>query len=238
MAAAFGPEVAELPLLGWCRLMRGQCARSTKVGEHGFTLILPWEDVARVESTLRARGAEHGLVRAPHEAIEACAIQNGFFRAHAFSEINGLSKMHARGLTPVEAGVQWLTSPDKGFVGCTSLQRQQLVGVRERVVMLATRGSVSVGARVAFAGVDVGEVLAIAPGCSPGADQFVIAFVRSSHAHAGIDGFVLSDDATRALARIMTPPLVIDPRDPFTRESASRIALSAHDLAEISSESA
>ena len=215
LAAAFGDEHAQLPLFGWARLMRGVCVRFSKSGEHGFVIGAPRADLSRIEAALRAAGGDLGLERVPWEAIEACELQNGFFRVRHEG---------ARGVTPVEAGVQWMTEPGKPCVGGGSLQRQQLAGVRERVAYLIARGDVRVGARVSFGGLDVGEVLVVGPAPNP-AETMVAAVVRSSHAHSGIDGFVLSRGTSRALARIVTAPLVIDPNEPLARASASRIAV-------------
>lgn len=159
MAAAFGPEVAELPLLGSCDLLHGLCVRFTKAGEHGFTLVLPPHDAASAESTLRAIGGAHGLVSLSAEAIDACALRNG---------IPPLSAVGAYGLTPVEADLEWLTSRDKVFVGCCALQRCRRGRAPECLVTLLARGDVPAGARVLCGGADVGQVLAVAPADDPG----------------------------------------------------------------------
>lgn len=229
MAAVFGREVAELPLFGACDIPHGTCVRFTKAGEHGFTLVLPPDDAASVESRLRAVGVAHGLVALTPEAIDACALRNG---------IPGVSCVGAYGLTPAEAELEWLTSSDKVFVGCCALQRRRRVRAPARLVTLAARGDIPAGARVLCGGADVGEVLAVAPADDP--DETVAsALVHMSYADATTPlsrgawpspdktlqarGIVLATGESRVPARVFSPArLLVEARADAVRNSSAQ----------------
>jgi len=109
-----GPDIIGIPYLTFFHLTErevlstgggsdlvGACFRAGKTGEFGYDLLLPTERLESVRARLLEVGEPLDLVEADLEALDLCALENGFF-----------SVRHGplEGLTPLELQLQWRVS--------------------------------------------------------------------------------------------------------------------------------
>lgn len=104
-----------------------RAVRLTYVGELGWELHVPIEQLALVYDRLVDAGHDLGLVNAGHYAINSLRLEKGY-RAWG-AELSPDD-------TPLEAGLAFALDWTKPFVGREALLRQKAAGVRRRLVIL------------------------------------------------------------------------------------------------------
>ncbi len=98
--------------------------RLTYVGELGWELHVPMEQMTRVYDTLQAQGGEFGLTHAGHYAINSLRLEKGY-RAWG-AELSPDD-------SPWEAGLGFAVDGRKEFLGRAALQRLQAAGLKRRL---------------------------------------------------------------------------------------------------------
>ena len=105
--------------IGYARL---RASRITYVGELGWELYIPAEQVLDVYERLLEAGAKYGLIHAGYHAMAACRVEKGYRHwSHDIADED----------TPLEAGLGFTVAWDKqgGFVGREALLAQRQRGV-------------------------------------------------------------------------------------------------------------
>jgi 4-methylaminobutanoate oxidase (formaldehyde-forming) len=105
--------------IGYARL---RASRITYVGELGWELYIPAEQVLDVYERLIEAGAKYGLIHAGYHAMAACRVEKGYRHwSHDIADED----------TPLEAGLGFTVAWDKpgGFVGREALLAQRQRGV-------------------------------------------------------------------------------------------------------------
>ena len=107
-----------------------RAVRITYVGELGWELHVPVEQMAGAFDALCAAGADLGLTQAGHYAINSLRLEKGF---RAFGAELSPDE------TPLEAGLGFAVAWDKvgGFLGRDALLRQREKGVGKRLALFA-----------------------------------------------------------------------------------------------------
>jgi 4-methylaminobutanoate oxidase (formaldehyde-forming) len=100
--------------------------RITYVGELGWELHVPMEQVLMVYDALMAAGKEFGATNAGHYAINALRLEKGY-RAWG-AELSPDD-------TPLEAGLAFAIDWSKDFLGREALLKQRAGGVKRRLVI-------------------------------------------------------------------------------------------------------
>jgi glycine cleavage system aminomethyltransferase T/glycine/D-amino acid oxidase-like deaminating enzyme len=127
LAAVSGADLSnEAHPFGWSREIeigyaRVRASRITYVGELGWELYVPAEQVLDVFERLQAAGPQFGLRHAGYHAMAACRIEKGY--RHWSHDIGDED-------TPLEAGLGFTVAWDKagGFVGREALLAQRARG--------------------------------------------------------------------------------------------------------------
>ncbi len=116
--------------LGYARV---RTSRITYVGELGYELYLPTEQVPEVYERLVEAGAGFGLAHAGYYAMGACRVEKGYRSwGHDIGDAD----------TPLEAGLGFTVAWDKpgGFIGREALAAQRAAGILpKRLVQVALR---------------------------------------------------------------------------------------------------
>ncbi|MEI6355763.1 MAG: FAD-dependent oxidoreductase [Verrucomicrobiota bacterium] len=102
--------------------------RLTYVGELGWELHVPAEQMVHVHETLHAAGAGLGVTDAGHYAVNSLRLEKGY---RAFGAELSPDE------SPVEAGLGFAVAWDKpgGFIGRDALLRQRAAGVKKRLAV-------------------------------------------------------------------------------------------------------
>ncbi len=95
--------------------------RITYVGERGFELYMPSEMVPHAFETIRAAGANHGLVLAGYHTLDSCRIEKAF--RHWGHDVGPDD-------TPLEAGLGFAVKSEANYIGRDAIERQRQEGVR------------------------------------------------------------------------------------------------------------
>ncbi|PYM14130.1 MAG: FAD-dependent oxidoreductase, partial [Verrucomicrobia bacterium] len=103
-----------------------RAARITYVGELGWELHAPMEQLALVYDTVMEAGKDLGAVDAGHYAINSLRLEKGY-RAWG-AELSPDD-------TPLEAGLAFAIDWTKRFIGCEALLKQQETGVKRRLAI-------------------------------------------------------------------------------------------------------
>ena len=106
LAELIGPEVVGIPYLTHFLLepiSTGTCFRSGKTGEFGYDLWLPRSEEDEVVARLREVGRAFDAVEVGLEALDLCALENGFFNIR-HPAVKGLSVPELQLLWRVELG--------------------------------------------------------------------------------------------------------------------------------------
>jgi glycine cleavage system aminomethyltransferase T/glycine/D-amino acid oxidase-like deaminating enzyme len=103
-----------------------RAVRLTYVGELGWELHVPMEQLALVYDTLTDAGGEFGLTDAGHYAINSLRLEKGF-RAWG-AELSPDD-------TPLEAGLAFAIDWNKPFLGRETLFKQKGAGVKRRLAI-------------------------------------------------------------------------------------------------------
>jgi glycine cleavage system aminomethyltransferase T len=132
------------------------------------------------------------------EALDQCALENGFFNARREGRAS---------VTPIELQLQWRLSNRKPFVGSEAIARRRREGPLLRLTTLVTTGPVTAGDEVFLGDALVGQV--VNAGASPTLDCGVaLALIGVAWAHPAIDTFRVRGAAGEATARSVSPPLL------------------------------
>lgn len=100
--------------------------RLTYVGELGWELHVPMEQLEMVYTTLVAAGIEFDLTNAGHYAINSLRLEKGY-RAWS-AELSPDD-------TPLEAGLGFALDWNKAFIGREALLKQQATGLKRKLVI-------------------------------------------------------------------------------------------------------
>jgi len=108
--------------------------RLTYVGELGYELHIPIDEVLPVYRTLMASGSDLGIRNAGYRAIESLRLEKGY-RAWG----SDLSPDH----TPLEAGLGWAVklSSETDFLGKDALLQQRRQGLKKQLVCFTPQDS-------------------------------------------------------------------------------------------------
>ena len=121
--AAFPFATAQQIGLG---LATGRAVRITYVGELGWELHVPMDQLALVYDRLMEAGADLGLTNAGHYAINSLRLEKGY-RAWG-AELSPDD-------TPLEAGLAFVIDWNKSFIGREALLNQKTAGVKRRLAI-------------------------------------------------------------------------------------------------------
>jgi 4-methylaminobutanoate oxidase (formaldehyde-forming) len=103
-----------------------RAVRLTYVGELGWELHVPMEQLAPAYDTLRAAGIDLGVADAGHYAINSLRLEKGY-RAWG-AELSPDD-------TPLEAGLGFALDWSKPFLGRDALQKQKAAGLKRRLAI-------------------------------------------------------------------------------------------------------
>ena len=103
-----------------------RAVRITYVGELGWELQVPMDQVVSVYDSLMAAGRELGIANAGHYAINSLRLEKGY-RAWG-AELSPDD-------TPLEAGLAFAIDWRKAFLGREALEKQKHAGVKRRLVL-------------------------------------------------------------------------------------------------------
>ncbi len=120
---AFPFGTAQLLSIGWATV---HALRLTYVGELGWELHVPMEQLALLYDTLMETGRDLGVTNAGHYAINSLRLEKGF-RAWG-ADISPDD-------TPLEAGLGFALDWKKPFLGRDALKKQKAAGVKRRLVI-------------------------------------------------------------------------------------------------------
>jgi 4-methylaminobutanoate oxidase (formaldehyde-forming) len=120
--AAFPFGTARSISIGWSTV---RAIRITYVGELGWELHVPIEQMTSVYETLISAGSDLGAANAGHYAINSLRLEKGY-RAWG-AELSPDD-------TPLEAGLGFVIDWNKPFIGRESLLKQKQSGVRRMLV--------------------------------------------------------------------------------------------------------
>ena len=103
-----------------------RAVRITYVGELGWELQVPMDQVVSVYDSLMAAGRDLGITNAGHYAINSLRLEKGY-RAWG-AELSPDD-------TPLEAGLAFAIDWSKPFLGREALEKQKHAGVKRRLVL-------------------------------------------------------------------------------------------------------
>ena len=176
LAAVASPDVIGLPYLGFFHEGRFTCFRGGRTGEYGYDLLIPRGELTTVRAAVLEAGAQFDLREVGLDALDLCALENGFFNVHR----DGLA-----GLTPIELQLQWRVSYHRTYPGSAALVARRAVAT-QRSVMVASREPIDRDASVELAGERVGAIINVCK--SPVRDEWLaLAVVDRDIAHPGIE---------------------------------------------------
>ncbi len=175
-------------------------SRTGYTGEDGFELYLPASAAVAIWNKLLAAGAPHGLLPIGLGARDTLRLEKGYaLYGHELS----------RDITPLEAGLAWITKLDKGdFVGKAALVTQKAGGVpRRRIGMIMEDRGIPREGYPIFAGDR--EVGFVTSGTMSPTLKRGIALALVEPAAAGLDGELeVAVRNRRMRARVVRPPFV------------------------------
>lgn len=199
LAAVSTPEVVGLPYNSFCRLAGSVCFRGGKTGEYGYDLLVPAAQAAALRERILDAGRAFDLGTADLEALDLCALENGFFNVRSEGRA---------GLDPIELQLQWRLSYLKDFVGSAAIQERRRQGVGRRVAWVVAAGPLAVGDPVDYGERRLGALVNAAASPLLGGSVGLAALERA-FAHPGIDRFTATNQGTgRAPLRTVSPPLL------------------------------
>jgi glycine cleavage system aminomethyltransferase T len=203
LGECLGPDLVGLPYLSfYATPFAGPgggvlCFRGGKTGEYGYDLVVDRRDAAALRALLAERGQAFDLGVASLEAIDLCALENGFFNVR---------REGRAGLDPIELQLQWRTSYGREHVGAEALRARRAAGPRRRVTHAVAASTVAAGDAVELDGAPVGMLLQAAASPLRG-DWVALALLDRQYAHAGIDRYVARGAGAAVPLRTVAPPL-------------------------------
>jgi glycine cleavage system aminomethyltransferase T len=198
LAALAGPDVVGLPYLTFFHFEGGLCLRAGKTGEYGYSLLIRRQESEELWGRLQTLGRDLDAAMTDLEALDQCALENGFFNARREGRAF---------VTPIELQLQWRLSNRKPFVGSEAVAKRRREGPRQRLTTLVTASPVAVGDEVFLGDELAGQV--VNTGASPTLQCGVsLALIDVAWAHPGIDAFRIRAAASESAARSVSPPLL------------------------------
>lgn len=175
-------------------------SRTGYTGEDGFELYLPASAAGAVWQQLMTAGTPFGLLPVGLGARDTLRLEKGYaLYGHELS----------RDITPLEAGLAWITRLDKDdFVGKAALVAQQAAGVPRRRIglVMQERGIPREGYPVFADGREVGVVTS---GTMSPTLKIGVALALVEPAAAALDGELeVAVRERRMRARVVRPPFV------------------------------
>jgi glycine cleavage system aminomethyltransferase T len=197
LASIAGAECIGLPYLTFFHFDEWIICRAGNTGEFGYDLIVPRPQLDELERTLLASGAALDAAPGGRDALEQCALENGFFNI----------RREGRGdVTPLELQLQWRVSPSKTFVGVDALRRRRQEGLRRRLTTLVGPGPFAVGDELLLEGSPAGAIVNAGASEARG-DWVALALVDIAWAHPGI-AFAAAHAGVAVPARSVSPPVL------------------------------
>jgi glycine cleavage system aminomethyltransferase T len=197
LAEALSSDVVGLPYLGLFDLDHWLCIRAGKTGEYGYLLLGERGEVPALMARLNEEGKRFDLSHTNLEALDQCALENGFFN---------IRREGALDLTPIELQLQWRVSYQKDYVGAAALRQRRSEGARLRVVTVTGTGPLAQGDGVSLGETRIGRIVNAGQSDTRG-DWVALALVEARWAHPGLDLDATHGDA-RVEVRSVSPPVI------------------------------
>ncbi|MBI3317207.1 MAG: glycine cleavage system aminomethyltransferase GcvT [Candidatus Omnitrophica bacterium] len=132
IAAKIFPEVKlkEAAYYGFLLWKNGMIARTGYTGEHGFEIMAPHQELAKVWDDILDIGAQHAV---PRKVISCGFGARDTLRLEAGMPLYGHDMNDE--ITPLEAGLEWAVDlKKKSFVGREALGMQMQSGLKKKLV--------------------------------------------------------------------------------------------------------
>jgi glycine cleavage system aminomethyltransferase T len=196
MGRLFGEDVIGLPYQTLFYADQTLCVRAGKTGEYGYHLVVPREHTETLLSRIHEVGAAFDAATGSLEALDLCALENGFFNMRAEGRLE---------LTPFELQLQWRCSRRKVFHGSEALEAHRGRFPPPTTTVVSPQ-SLSSGASVWLDEQLIGRI-------AHGAYSFVhrqhvgLALLDLPFAHPGVARYTVDRDGARQPLRTASPPL-------------------------------
>jgi glycine cleavage system aminomethyltransferase T len=197
LAETLSSDVVGLPYLGLFDLAPWLCMRAGKTGEYGYLLLGERGEVPALMARLDEEGKRFDLAHTNLEALDQCALENGFFN---------IRREGALDLTPIELQLQWRASYQKDYVGVAALRQRRREGAHVRVVTVTGDGPLTCDDGVFLGETRIGRIVNAGPSDTRG-DWVALAQVDERWAHPGLDFCATHGDA-RVEVRSVSPPVI------------------------------
>jgi Glycine cleavage system T protein (aminomethyltransferase) len=197
LAETLSSDVVGLPYLGLFDLAPWLCIRAGKTGEYGYLLLGGRGEVPALMARLNEEGKRFDLAHTDLEALDQCALENGFFN---------IRREGALALTPIELQLQWRASYQKDYVGAPALRQRRSEGARSRVVTVTGAGPLAEGDGVFLVETPIGRIINAGQSDTRG-DWVALAMVEERWAHPGLNLSATHGDA-RVDVRSVSPPVI------------------------------
>ena len=197
LAEALSPDVVGLPYLGLFDLAPWLCVRAGKTGEYGYLLLGERGEIPALMARLNEEGKRFDLAQTDLEALDQCALENGFFNIRREGSLD---------LTPIELQLQWRASYQKDYVGAAALRRKRSEGADSRVVTVTGTSPLAQGDFVFLGEARVGRIVNAGPSDTRG-DWVALALVEKRWAHPGLNLCAIHGEA-RVEIRSVSPPVI------------------------------
>lgn len=205
LGECLGPDLVGLPYLSFYRVPprdAGEaamlCFRAGKTGEYGYDLLVDRRHEAGLRARLEASGRAFDLGVASLDALDQCALENGFFN---------IRREGRAGLTPLELQLQWRTSYARSYVGADALRARRQAGSTQRITHLVAAEPLAAGDAVLLDGAPIGALLQA--GASPLRGDWVgLALLDRPYAHVGVDRYAVARGGGLVPVRTLSPPLL------------------------------
>ncbi|HTJ83046.1 MAG TPA: hypothetical protein VL400_15100, partial [Polyangiaceae bacterium] len=175
-----GPDLVGMPYLSAFQLGETLVLRAGKTGEFGYDVLLPRDTAEDAIAKLLRIGVELDLASVGLDALDLCALENGFFCVRREGAlVTDLAELQLR----------WRVGRDKSFRGSAAVRSRAASGpVTHRVTWLRSAASLDVGDVVALENEPIGTV--VAAGKTVLREGFVgLARIAQPWASAGIGAF-------------------------------------------------
>jgi len=197
LAETLSPDVVGLPYLGFFDLDPWLCFRAGKTGEYGYWLLGARSEVPGLMERLLEEGKRFDVARTDLEALDRCALENGFFN---------IRREGAFDLTPIELQLQWRASYHKDYVGAAALRQRRSEGARARVTTVVGDGPLAEGDSVFLGEARIGRIVNAGLSATRG-DWIALALVEERWAHPGLQFNAAHGDGRRNV-RSVSPPVI------------------------------
>jgi glycine cleavage system aminomethyltransferase T len=197
LAEALSPDVVGLPYLGFFDLDPWICFRAGKTGEYGYWLLGARSEIPALMVRLLEVGRRFDVARTDLEALDQCALENGFFN---------IRREGALELTPIELQLQWRASYQKDYVGAAALRQHRTERARTRVTTIVGDSPLAEGDSVFLNGTRIGRMVNAGFSVTRG-DWVALALVEERWAHPGLNFNAAHGDA-RLDVHSISPPVI------------------------------